>query len=288
MKTFEIHTENDGIITITTGSDIKSVTFSTQDGAGEKKAIDAWNSDKYIKPFNAAQSIDSLVEYFGNKTALAASMAMLGTENSPYSSLFVCGGTGLGKSHLLNAISGYTNDNFADFKVCFTSGNLVRDALVKALSTKNMEKFRSFFRALDVLLIDDFQFVCGRSSLQEELLHTFQYLRDSNKVIVIASSSPFAKLIDIHENLKSFLSGGLNIEILPPDESTKAVILQNFADSINFKVDADVIQVLSACNCNDIRTLKGILISLEARHKYCNVTVTASMAIQILKELETR
>ena len=170
---------------------------------------------------NYKYTFDLFVSGTGNQFAHAAAMAVANNPADTYNPLFIYGGVGLGKSHLLNAIGHTIRQNSPELNVCYCSAEKFMYEMVNALRQKRMEQFRSRFRKLDVLLIDDIQFISGKVGTQEEFFHTFNALYDMHKQIVITSDKFPREISDLEERLRSRFEWGLIADIQPPDVEQK-------------------------------------------------------------------
>jgi len=234
---------------------------------------------------NNKYTFDLFVSGTGNQFAYAAAMAVATNPADTYNPLFIYGGVGLGKSHLLNAIGHTIRNNSPELNVCYCSAEKFMYEMVNALRQKRMEQFRSRFRNLDVLLVDDIQFISGKVGTQEEFFHTFNALYDMQKQIVITSDKFPREISDLEERLRSRFEWGLIADIQPPDLETKIAILKKKSEITKIKLPEDVIYFLAASDTRNIRELEGMLIRLGAYSSLQSIPITLDMAKENLKDI---
>jgi len=234
---------------------------------------------------NPKYTFELFVSGTGNQFAHAAAMAVAHNPADTYNPLFIYGGVGLGKSHLLNAIGHTIRNNSPELNVCYCSAEKFMYEMVNALRQKRMEQFRARFRNLDVLLVDDIQFISGKVGTQEEFFHTFNALHDMQKQIVITSDKFPREIPDLEERLRSRFEWGLIADIQPPDLETKIAILKKKSEITKIKLPEDVIYFLASSDTRNIRELEGMLIRLGAYSSLQSIPITLSMAKENLKEI---
>jgi len=238
-----------------------------------------------VTPLNSKYTFELFVSGTGNQFAHAAAMAVANNPADTYNPLFIYGGVGLGKSHLLNAIGHTIRKNSPDLNVCYCSAEKFMYEMVNALRQKRMEQFRTRFRNLDVLLVDDIQFISGKVGTQEEFFHTFNALYDMHKQIVITSDKFPREISDLEERLRSRFEWGLIADIQPPDLETKIAILKKKSEITNIKLPEDVIYFLASSDTRNIRELEGMLIRLGAYSSLQSIPITLDMAKENLKDI---
>ncbi len=248
----------------------------------ENRSLD---QDADFTPLNSKYTFDLFVSGSGNQFAHGAALAVAGSPADTYNPLFIYGGVGLGKSHLLNAIGHSIRKNFNGLKVCYCSAEKFMYEMVNALRYRKMEQFRQKFRNLDVLLIDDIQFISGKVGTQEEFFYTFNALYDSHKQIVITSDKFPREISDLEERLRSRFEWGLIADIQPPDLETKIAIIKKKIEITNLIVPEDVIYFLASTETRNIRELEGMLIRLGAYSSLKNIPITLAMAKENLKDI---
>jgi len=212
-------------------------------------------------------------------------MAVANNPADTYNPLFIYGGVGLGKSHLLNAIGHTIRATSPELSVCYCSAEKFMYEMVNALRHKKMELFRSRFRTIDVLLIDDIQFISGKVGTQEEFFHTFNALYDTHKQIVITSDKFPREISDLEERLRSRFEWGLIADIQPPDVETKIAILKKKSEITKIRLPDDVTYFLASSDTKNIRELEGMLIRLGAYSSLQNIPITLDMARESLKDI---
>lgn len=242
-------------------------------------------NDISFTPLNHKYTFDLFVSGTGNQFAHAAAVAVANNPAVTYNPLFIYGGVGLGKSHLLNAIGHTIRATSPELNVCYCSAEKFMYEMVNALRQKKMEHFRSRFRTIDVLLVDDIQFISGKVGTQEEFFHTFNALYDMHKQIVITSDKFPREISDLEERLRSRFEWGLIADIQPPDVETKIAILNKKSEITKIRLPDDVTYFLASSDTKNIRELEGMLIRLGAYSSLQNIPITLEMARESLKDI---
>lgn len=234
---------------------------------------------------NPRYTFDLFVPGAGNQFAHAASLAVANNPATTYNPLFIYGGVGLGKSHLLHAIGHQIKASNPQAEVCYCSTEKFMYEMVNAIKLKTMDDFRERYRSVDVLLIDDIQFIAGKERTQVEFFHAFNALYESHKQIVITSDKFPKEMPNLEERLRSRFEWGLIADIQPPDLETKIAILKKKAEFYQIDLSNDVIFLLASSDTRNVRELEGMLIRLKAYSSLQHVPITISMAKENLKNI---
>ncbi|MEA3328397.1 MAG: chromosomal replication initiator protein DnaA [Candidatus Omnitrophota bacterium] len=235
------------------------------------------------KRLNHRYSFDNFVVGSGNRFAHAASMAVAQSPARAYNPLFIYGSVGLGKTHLLQAISGCVTENNKDGHVVYISSERFTNQLISAIQNKTTLRFRQKYRTVDVLLIDDIHFIAGKESTQEEFFHTFNTLYDAHKQIVLSSDRPPKEIPGLEERLVSRFEWGLITDIQPPDLETRIAILKKKLERETAAVPDDVIFFIASKIKSNIRELEGALIRVVAYASLLGEKINTQLAQQVLK-----
>ena len=221
---------------------------------------------------NPKYTFESYVVGANNRLAHAASLAVAENPAHAYNPLFVYGGVGLGKTHLLHAIGNVCHQN--GLQVLYTSSEEFTNDLINAIRTHNTPAFRDKYRHIDVLLIDDIQFIAGKESTQEEFFHTFNTLHGQNKQIVISSDRPPKSLVTLEERLRSRVEWGLIADIQPPDLETRLAILRTKANQKGYRVSDEILFRIAQRVQSNIRELEGALTRVAAYIQWSGTDLT--------------
>ncbi|SEA36136.1 chromosomal replication initiator protein DnaA [Desulfuromusa kysingii] len=249
----------------------------------EKNKIN--NKKENIPNLNPKYTFDTFVAGTSNQFAHAAAMAVANNPATTYNPLFIYGGVGLGKTHLINAIGNEIYKKDKNTKICYYSSEKFTNELINSLRHAKMNEFRNKFRSIDILLIDDIQFIAGKKSTQEEFFHTFNALYESHKQIIVTSDKFPKEIPDLEERLRSRFEWGLIADIQAPDTETKQAILNMKADQNNIILSEDVIYFLANSISNNVRELEGYLIRIGAYASLTSTPITIQMAKKILKDI---
>ena len=234
---------------------------------------------------NARFSFDNFIVGSSNRMAHAASLAVASAPGKSYNPLFIYGGVGLGKTHLMQSIANQILSQHTGAKIRYTSSEKFTNELIMAIQTRSTEKFRQKYRNMDVLLIDDIHFLAGKEAAQEEFFHTFNVLYDYHKQIIVSSDRPPKEIPKLEERLVSRFSWGLVVDIQLPDFETRVAILRKKLEKDPVKIDEDVITFIAKNITTNIRELEGALIRIIAYSLIENKPVTLELAKEILKDM---
>jgi len=235
--------------------------------------------------FNPKYTFDSFVVGNSNRFAHAACLAVAELPAKAYNPLFIYGGVGLGKTHLMHAIGHYILEHSENSKVSYASSEQFTNELINAIRFDRTVEFRNKYRSMDVLLVDDIQFLAGKESTQEEFFHTFNTLYEANKQIIISSDRPPKEIPTLEDRLRSRFEWGLITDIQPPDLETRIAILRKKAQQENlFISDESIFYIADNINSN-IRELEGALIRVKAYATLNNKEITTDLVAEILKDV---
>lgn len=235
---------------------------------------------------NPKYTFDTYVVGGSNQFAHAASSAVAEQPSRSYNPLFIYGGVGLGKTHLMHAIGhAIKSTNIHGFRLYYLSSERFMNELINAIRYDTMQQFRDKYRNIDLLLIDDIQFIAGKERTQEEFFHTFNALYNSQKQIVISSDCPPKKIPTLEERLRSRFEWGLIADIQPPDFETKVAILRKKAEMENITLSNEVAMFIATKIQSNIRALEGCLIKIAAHSKFANERITLDLARKVLDDI---
>ncbi len=234
---------------------------------------------------NPKYTFDTFVIGNGNRFAHAAALAVAESPAKSYNPLFLYGGSGLGKTHLMHAISHVISKNFSSIKILYVTGEQFTNELIDSIRYERQVEFRNTYRKIDVLLIDDIQFLAGKEATQEEFFHTFNTLYEANKQIIISSDRPPKEIPTLEERLRSRFEWGLTTDINPPDYETRIAILRKKAQLEDFIVPDEIIIFIASQIQSNIRELEGALSKITAYCMLTNQPITVILAEEILKDM---
>ena len=244
---------------------------------------------EYIGNLNPRYTFDTFVVGPTNKMAHAVSVAVAESPGGSYNPLFLYGGAGLGKTHLMHSIAHHIINNRKDLKVLYVTSEKFTNELIDSLKHDKNKEFRDKYRNIDVLLIDDIQFIIGKESTQEEFFHTFNELHEAKKQIVISSDKHPREISTLEERLRSRFEWGITADIQPPDYETKMAILKKRAELENLEIDSEVMQYVATNINSNIRELEGALNKICVFANLEKKPVTLKLAEQALKDtIETQ
>jgi chromosomal replication initiator protein len=253
--------------------------------AAERPAKEDKSGDDYSASLNPRYTFDTFVCGGSNQFAHAASQAVANNHATNYNPLFIYGGVGLGKTHLLTAIGNHVLSRNKKARVSYYTSEKFMNELINCLRYNKMDQFRNKFRNMDVLLIDDVQFIAGKERTQEEFFHTFNSLYESHKQIVVTSDKFPKDIPGLEERLRSRFEWGLIADIQPPDIETKIAILKKKAEVDNIPLGDDVALFLASSSTTNVRELEGMLIRLGAFASLTSNPISLTMAREVLKDI---
>ncbi len=241
-------------------------------------------------PLNSRYNFDNFIIGNSNRFGCAASMAVGEAPSMSYNPLFIYGKVGLGKTHLLHAIGNYIKKSRPELRVLYVSSEIFLNEMVRSLRSNRMDEFRTSFRDVDVLLVDDIQFMEKKDSMQQEFYHTFNALFEHSKQIV-ATSDSHPRDIQVFDKLRSRFEWGLTVDIQPPDLETRIAILKKKCELESLNVPNDVILLIAESMRNNIRDMEGSLNRVAAFASLTRQELNLALARQVLRDvlnIETR
>lgn len=257
----------------------------TQDEAINTEKKDMPLHEYNSTPLNPKYTFDTFVVGNSNRFAHAASLAVAEAPAKAYNPLFIYGGVGLGKTHLMQAIGHYVVDQNNKVKVVYISSETFTNELINSIKDDKTVEFRNKYRHVDVLLIDDIQFLANKERTQEEFFHTFNALHEANKQIIISSDRPPKEIPTLEDRLRSRFEWGLITDIQAPDFETRIAILRKKAEMENLSVPDDVIYDIAKKIQSNIRELEGALIRIVAFASINSKEINLDLAQEVLKDI---
>lgn len=251
----------------------------------EKKSPASLPQKPFVTNLSPRYTFDNFVVGNSNRFAKAAAMAVANNPAFAYNPFFLFSDSGLGKTHLMNAIGNQIRKNHPDMKILYISSETFTNELIESVEHNRLEAFREKYRSIDVLLIDDIQFLRNRESTQEEFFHTFNTLEKANKQIIISSDRPPAELDTLEERMISRFNSGLTADIQHPDLETRMAILQNLAHTDKVPFPNDVILLIASSITSNIRELEGAYNRICAYSTVSKEPITLELCRSALKEL---
>ena len=267
-----------------------SLSYGEDDNKQNQKIKQKKNILDKEKIFNPKYTFDNFVVGNSNKYAHAAALAVAESPSEAYNPLFIYGGSGLGKTHLMHAIGIYLLENNPQINVLYVSSEMFTNEFIKAINTKTMNDFKKKYRQADVLMIDDIQFLGGKNETQEEYFHTFNSLYNLNKQIIISSDKAPNKLVNLEERLISRFQWNLIADIQPADYETRVAILLKKVENMNIDIDDnpdiyDVVCMIAEKIKDNIRELEGALTRVISFSQLLNEKLDKNFARKTLKDI---
>ncbi|HET9919215.1 MAG TPA: chromosomal replication initiator protein DnaA [Ktedonobacteraceae bacterium] len=252
-------------------------------------ALEDWDNEQRANilmhnRLNSRYTFDAFIVGNSNRLAHAASLAVAEAPGESYNPLFLYGGVGLGKTHLLHAIG--HQGVLTGLAVLYVSSEQFTNEIINAIRYRTTEEFRAKYRSVDILLVDDIQFIAGKESTEEEFFHTFNSLYEMSKQIVICSDRPPKAIVSLEERLRSRFEWGLIADIQPPDLETRMAILRVKADLLGYHVPDDIISYIAGRVQTNIRELEGCLNRLIAYQQLHRTELTMDVARAAMATLE--
>jgi len=273
-----VTTNKDSIKKIETKKTKRSSTISKSSILDEQLELNI-DSETNLNP---KYLFENFVVGTNNELANAAALAVVENLGKKYNPLFIYGGVGLGKTHLLQAIGNKLKQEKKRLKILYASSEKFTDDLVNAIRNQKMTEFKKSFRNLDILLIDDVQFIAGKDKTQEELFHTFNTLYGKNKQIVFTSDRPPKSIPSIEERLRSRFEGGMIADIGYPDFETRLAILENKSQDVSYLIGSDILKYISEAIPRNVRELEGALNRVIAHARLKNSPISLEETKKIL------
>lgn len=256
------------------------------EAASQTKTI--YNVNHENANLNSKYRFDTFVVGGNNKFAHSASLAVAESPGTAYNPLYLYGGAGLGKTHLMHSIGHFILDTDPEMKVLYVTSEQFTNEVIDSIRSGNaskMTKLREKYRTVDVLLIDDIQFIIGKESTQEEFFHTFNELHSAGKQIILSSDKPPKEMETLEERFKSRFEWGLIADIQPPDYETRMAILKKNAENYNKEINEEVFQYIANNIKSNIRELEGAFNKVIAFSKLNNVKITLDNVEEALKDI---
>ena len=233
---------------------------------------------------NPKYTFDTFVIGNNNKFAHAAALAVADSPAEVYNPLFIYGGVGLGKTHLMHSVAHYILDNNPDAKVMYVTSEKFTNELIQAIRNKNTMEFKEKYRNIDVLLIDDIQFISGKESTQEEFFHTFNALHEAKKQIIISSDRPPKEIKTLEDRLRSRFEWGIIADIQSPDYETRMAILNKKIEADGISVEPHILEYIATNVKSNIRELEGSLSKLIALSRLKKKEINMDLVIEAIQD----
>jgi len=259
--------------------------LSDADEERERKPAHHSSASISVPFLNPRYTFNNFVVGHGNRFAHAAALAVSEAPGKAYNPLFIYGGVGLGKTHLMQAIGFHLLKTNPKAKVAYLTSEKFTNEVIDSIRYDRMNAFRNKYRGVDILMIDDIQFITGKERTQEEFFHTFNALYEANKQIIISNDRPPKEIVDVEERLRSRFEWGLIADIQQPDFETRVAILKKKAELEEISVPDDVLSLVASKVTSNIRELEGSLVRLIAHSAIESREITSASAEEFLKDI---
>ena len=281
------NSEKNWTITLLTPEELKQDQTFIKPEKNDEQEKNIHKNNKVIHNLNPKYSFDTFVVGNSNRFAHAASLAVAEAPAKAYNPLFLYGDVGLGKTHLMQAIAHFILEHKPEHKVVYVSSETFINEFINAIKDDQTAAFRDKYRNIDILLIDDIQFIADKERTQEEFFHTFNSLHEANKQLIISSDRPPKEIPTLEERLRSRFEWGLITDIQQPDLETRIAILRKKADLEDLKVPNEVIIYIANKIQSNIRELEGALIKVIHQASLINEDINIDLAKNALKDIVT-
>ena len=272
-------------VTTATGENVTVETLNHDELQRRKAELQAKLSSANPDTLNPKYIFDTFVVGSGNRFAHAVSLAVAEVPAKAYNPLFLYGGVGLGKTHLMHAIGHYAHELYPEMKIVYITSEDFTNQLIQAMQNNENQRFRDRFRTVDLLLVDDIQFIAGKQATEEEFFHTFNHLREAGKQIVVTSDRPPKEINKLEERLCSRFEGGLLADIQRPDFETRLAILRKKAEYDHLLIGDDILSLIAEKVDTNVRELEGSLTRLTAYSSLTRRQIDMQLAREALREL---
>lgn len=252
---------------------------------GRVNELEARSSGDSLALLNPKYTFETFIVGSSNRFAHAVSLAVAEVPAKAYNPLFIYGGVGLGKTHLMHAIGHYAHELYPDMKILYITSEDFTNQLVSAMQTNQNQQFRERFRNVDILMVDDIQFIAGKHGTEEEFFHTFNHLREAGKQIVMTSDKPPKEIQKLEERLCSRFEGGLVADIQRPDFETRLAIIRKKAEFEHLVIPDEILNLIAEKIDTNIRELEGSLTRLTAYSSLTRRPIDMQLAREALREL---
>lgn len=256
------------------------------------ESVSSLNQDvsakKILNPcLNFRYTFDSFVVGHGNRFAHAAALAVAESPATAYNPFFLYGGVGLGKTHLMQSIGQHVLFANPKAKILYTTSEMFTNELINSIRDDKTVEFRNKYRNIDVLMVDDVQFIAGKERTQEEFFHTFNALYESHKQIILSSDRPPKEMLTLEERLRSRFEWGLTADIQAPDFETRVAILKKKAETSGISISDEILSFIASRIASNIRQLEGALIRVVAFASLTSNEIALPLVEKVLKEIQS-